>query len=259
MSAVRYNHLGPSTRVSHEVLPLIVATVVFWGIFIPFVIKVSEYVNCTQDDVTCTTIGGELGITTFFFVVSFVVLQAISFSRPVYAFLRSLNDIHGWHAYVNQMIVSRPELVEHVHCYHTKTNTDSDGKSTTETVTTHEESVMFPYDDFVDRTDPASALVMSEGGLYRVYCDKVIEWETDHVRARYFNFQQTFRQRHMHCDSDRTFSSETRLSGYHSYFLACQSRDQVPFAIRHGCLVYMVASLCGLAVVYCFLPLSSHT
>ncbi len=70
------------------------------------------------------------------------------------------------------------------------------------------------------------------------------------LRNRFLSEKTNFFARHQQCDEQHDFTTDATMRGFEPSMLCCIDPDDVPFAVRHGAVIYVVLSCFALEWFY---------
>ncbi|RYY83256.1 hypothetical protein EON63_11650 [archaeon] len=183
------------------------------------------------------------------------------------------HDLQLVTSYIHQIKRSEPVITEEVCCFHmeprvrlvtyhetitetyhenghTKHRTVRVPRTRTETymekVVRHRDKLKICFDRVVDHTIVPN---VNEYSICKLTCTKTWHPSAD-TQGCYEYAIQNFKQRHAYCDNEREFTSVFDLPGYLQDVLVYVSDAHIPLVLKHGAVVFSVATVCMMGWVY---------
>eukprot|EP01031_Cornospumella_fuschlensis_P024355 gene24355-29440_t len=208
-------------------------------------------------------------IAIFFYVVLLVEAACSKTARYVW----NQHDLQKATTYMHQIKAAEPVICEEVCCFHmeprvrtvtyheTITETyHEDGRTKHRTikvprtrietymekVVRHRDKLQICFDNVVDFTIVPN---VNEYSICKLTCTKSWHPTTD-TQGVYDYAIYNFKQKHAYCDNEREFSSSFELPGFLQDVLVYVSDAHIPFILRHGAVVFSIATVCLLGWVY---------
>ena len=174
---------------------------------------------CKKRNCPCTDSGFTIDFfyTLVFSCTSYFLNLIICVTSNTYMLvLMNARDVYEEYTTFQRLKKDKPIVWDSVHCYHEVTfiSTDSDGNTTTstDTVTTHRETIDFMYAVCFDSTDTADLLSLRHNPLTLLRYNFELTHSDGETTRAYAQHQQFFKSRHVRCDTSNVFTSGVKLA-----------------------------------------------